>query len=67
MKLKEFKETDLWQKANIVKYFEDETGEEIDPTMTEVKRRKFLNREVVDHGTEFNLKTGLRTLEVFIK
>ena len=67
MKLKEFKETDLWQQANIVKYYEDETGEEIEYPTTEVKRRRFWNREVVGHGTEIDSNTRLRTLEVFLK
>lgn len=67
MKLKDFKKTDVWEKANIVKYFEDETGKEIELPTTEVKRRRFWNREVIDHGTEINFNTGLRTLEVFLK
>lgn len=67
MKLKEFRETDLWQQANIVKYYEDKTWKEIDLPTTEVKWRRLWNREVVSHGTEINFNTGLITLEVFLK
>ncbi len=47
MKLKDFKETSGFKIANIVKYF-DTDNQEIDLPKTEVQRRRFWNRQVVD-------------------
>ena len=63
MKLKEFRETEVFKIANIVVYY-DRDGNEIEPT-TEVQRRKMFNMEVNGHKT-LN-KNKLVVLEIFLK
>lgn len=63
MKLKEFRETEVFKIANIVVYY-DRDGNEIEPT-TEVQRRKMFNMEVNEHKT-LN-KNELVVLEIFLK
>lgn len=63
MKLKEFRETEVFKIANIVVYY-DRDGNEIEPT-TEVQRRKMFNMEVNEHETLFRNK--LVVLEIFLK
>ena len=63
MKLKEFRETEVFKIANIVVYY-DRDGNEIEPT-TEVHRRKMFNMEVNGHKT-LN-KNELVVLEIFLK
>lgn len=63
MKLKEFRETEVFKIANIVVYY-DRDGNEIEPT-TEVQRRKMFNMEVNKHKT-LN-KNELVVLEIFLK
>ena len=63
MKLKEFRETEVFKIANIVVYY-DRDGNEIEPT-TEVQRRKMFNMEVNEHET-LN-KNELVVLEIFLK
>lgn len=63
MKLKEFRETEVFKIANIVVYY-DRDGNEIEPT-TEVQRRKMFNMEVNEHKT-MN-KNELVVLEIFLK
>lgn len=63
MKLKKFRETEVFKIANIVVYY-DRDGNEIEPT-TEVQRRKMFNMEVNGHET-LN-KNELVVLEIFLK
>lgn len=63
MKLKEFRETEVFKIANIVVYY-DRDGNEIEPT-TEVQRRKMFNMEVNGHKT-LN-RNELVVLEIFLK
>lgn len=63
MKLKEFRETEVFKIANIVVYY-DRDGNEIEPT-TEVQRRKMFNMEVNGHET-LN-RNELVVLEIFLK
>lgn len=63
MKLKEFRETEVFKIANIVVYY-DRDGNEIEPT-TEVQRRKMFNMEV--NGHETSNRNELVVLEIFLK
>lgn len=63
MKLKEFRETEVFKIANIVVYY-DRDGNEIEPT-TEVQRRKMFNMEV--NGHKKLIKNELVVLEIFLK
>ena len=63
MRLKEFRETEVFKIANIVVYY-DRDGNEIEPT-TEVQRRKMFNMEV--NGHETLIRNELVVLEIFLK
>lgn len=64
MKLKEYRNSNVFKVADVVKYY-DEDGNELELPSTEVQRRKFYNKEIVDHGTMID--TGIATLEVYLK
>lgn len=63
MRLKEFRETEVFKLANIVVYY-DRNGNEIVPT-TEVQRRKMFNMKVNRHKTL--IKNNLVVLKIFLK
>ena len=66
MKLKEFKQTELWKMADCIEYIDKETGTEIETPTTEVKRRQFYNREVVNYSDL--LKNGnFTTMQIVLR
>lgn len=66
MKLKEFRYSPEFKAAGIVRYV-DTNGEEIEVPTTEVKRRRFYNREVVRYQFDNPYLECIQCLEVTLQ
>lgn len=66
MKLKEFKQTEVWKTADCIEYIDEETGIEIETPTTEVKRRQFNNREVVNHS-DLSKNGNFTTVQIVLR
>lgn len=64
MKLKEFKKTETFAKANIVEYY-NQDGQEIVIT-TQVNWRRLQNKEIINHESRIDSETGLNILTLTI-
>ncbi len=65
MKLKEFKKTEAFAKANIVEYY-NQDGQEIVIT-TQVNWRRLQNKEIINHESRIDPETGLNILTLTIQ
>ena len=66
MKLKDFRKTEAFAKANIVEYYNQDRQEILLPT-TQVKWRKLLNKEVIRCEFKTDSEKGLNIIELFIE
>lgn len=65
MTLKEFTKTNVFEVADKVEYYNDETCEKLSFPSSKKERDKFYNREVISHGTM--VMNGIAILEVYLK
>ena len=65
MKLKEFKETEAFTKANIVEYYNQDEQEIV--ITTQVNWRRLQNKEIINHESRIDPETGLNILTLTIQ
>ena len=65
MKLKEFKGTEAFAKANIVEYYNQDEQEIV--ITTQVNWRRLQNKEIINHESRIDPETGLNILTLTIQ